>query len=206
MKKVFAVIMAIALILVCFTACGRKVVDKGTCGKNITWTYYDDATLVFSGSGSMYEYYEDQYYIPGQVKIPWYEHAKVAKKIVIEDGITSICRFAFLDASRCESIEIPSSVTKIGACAFQHTNINNFVLPKSVNYLGVIVFFRCQSDIYYEGTSEDFDAIFTDTAPWEEEESTFYWNTHFFGELLFYSETEAEGCWRYVDGVPTEYE
>lgn len=185
----------------CTIVVSGKVVNTGKCGENVTWTYYDDNSLVFSGSGEMEEYYEDCYYAPGNVLIPWYAYSPMTKEIIIEEGITSIAAFAFVDCRNIQKISIPDSVVKIGHCAFEHwNNYEGFVLNKTITELGKMVFHSCKFNVYYEGTKTDFDAI---NVPSDTKYYT--WDASFEGTLLFYSEAEQSGTWRYVDGVPTAW-
>lgn len=204
----------------CIVKVNAKILNAGKCGENITWTYYDDASLVFSGTGEMKEYYDDIWYTPGNVFIPWYPYSGWVKEIIIEEGITSIAAFAFIDFIACEKITIPDSVTKIGYCAFEHwTNYNGFILKKNITKLGALVFHSCDFNVYYEGTKAEFDNI--EKIPpkvqglgeyfWDEKTQTEIfvsyddWSSKFDGKLLYYSETHQGGCWHYVDGVPTEW-
>ena len=78
----------------------------------LTWTLYEDGTLTISGTGAMKDYYCDNSNLG-----PIYDNSDV-RKVVIEDGITSIGAFAFFDCY-FTSITIPDSVTSIGESAFQ---------------------------------------------------------------------------------------
>ena len=71
----------------------EEVVASGTCGENAKWTYYKDETLIISGSGPMdsYTYDWDNY----TSTAPWMGYRSKIKKIVVEDGITSIGAYAF---------------------------------------------------------------------------------------------------------------
>ena len=189
----------------CTIVVGGKVVNTGKCGENVTWTYYDDNSLVFSGTGEMEEYYEDCWYQPSNVLIPWYAYSPMVKEIIIEEGITNIAAFAFIDCKNVQKISIPDSVVKIGHCAFEHwNNYEGFVLNKSVAELGKMVFHSCKFNVYYEGTEQDFNAIKVPSTS-NDYSHIDRWNAVFNGNLLFYSETSQQGCWRYVDGVPTAW-
>ncbi len=111
----------------------KKVINSGKCGENVIWTYYSDNSLVISGTGAMYEYYDGYYYEISNIAIPWYSYSELANKIIVEEGVTSICRFAFLDARLCSEISIADTVTNIGECAFEHMkSITRVVLPENL--------------------------------------------------------------------------
>lgn len=193
------------IIAECVVTVGGKVVNSGSAGENIAWTYYDDHSLVFSGTGDMEEYYDDVMYEPFNVLIPWYAYSPTAKEIIVENGITSIACFAFLDARACKKISIADSVTNIGFCAFQAaTNIENLIIGHSIVKLDALAFNECDFTIYYEGTAEKFETILKkphidSISP----DCVYTWDSGFTGKLVFYSETQQSDSWHYVDGVPT---
>ncbi len=204
----------------CVVKVNAKVIYEGKCGENITWKYLEDASLVFSGTGEMQEYYDDIWYQPANVLIPWHTYSPWVKEIVIEEGITSIAAFAFIDCKACKKITIPDSVSKIGYCAFEHwTNYEGFVLGKNITKLGALAFHSCNFDVYYEGTKAEFKNIVKIPPKsqgmgeyfWDEKTQTNVyvpyddWDSKFEGKLLYYSETKQSDCWHYVDGVPTAW-
>lgn len=204
----------------CVVKVNAKVIYEGKCGENITWKYLEDASLVFSGTGEMQEYYDDIWYQPTNVLIPWHTYSPWVKEIVIEEGITSIAAFAFIDCKSCKKITIPDSVSKIGYCAFEHwTNYEGFVLGKNITKLGAMAFHSCDFNVYYKGTKAEFNSIEKippkDTSLggemyWDENKQDYIikpydWSSEFKGELLYYSEVQQSDCWRYVNGIPTAW-
>ena len=80
---------------------------------NLTWTLTADGTLTISGTGKMKNYnYSDN-------QSPLYINSSV-KKVVIEDGVTSIGNSAFAYCRGLISITIPDSVTSIGDSSFSN--------------------------------------------------------------------------------------
>ena len=82
------------------------------CGEKVTWTL-ENGTLTISGTGEMFDYDS------GQNKAPWVDDASKITNVMIDDGVTSIGEYAFLNCKSLETITIPGSVTSVGFCAFE---------------------------------------------------------------------------------------
>ena len=87
MKKTLAIILAILMIVTTIPmAFAADVVASGNCGangENVKWTLDSDGTLTISGTGNMADY-------PQYSKVPWINYRSDVKKLIIEDGVTSI--------------------------------------------------------------------------------------------------------------------
>ena len=106
---------------------------------NLTWKLDADGTLTISGTGAMknYDYYDNP--------SPVYNNSNV-KKVVIEDGVTSIGNSAFDSCIRLTSITIPDSVTSIGNAAFYGcSSLTSITIPDGVTSIGNSAFFGCSS-------------------------------------------------------------
>ena len=106
---------------------------------NLTWKLYEDGTLNISGTGAMkdYDYFDN--------RSPVYGNSSV-KKVVIEDGVTSIGKYAFCNCTSLISITIPDSVTSIEFAAFRGcTSLTSITIPDSVTSIGDSVFERCSN-------------------------------------------------------------
>ena len=104
----------------------------------LTWTLDADGTLTISGTGAMKDYDYDSN------PSPVYHNSKV-KKIVIENGVTSIGEWAFY-SSGLNSVTIPDSVTSIGSHAFYDcSSLTNITIPDSVTSIGYAAFSGCRS-------------------------------------------------------------
>ena len=117
-----------------------KVVEKGYTywvEDNLTWKLYADGTLTISGTGAMKDYDYDSN------RSPVYRNSDV-KKVVIEDGVTSIGNSAFEWCSSLSSVTIPDSVTSIGEAAFYNcSDLTSITIPDSVTSIGEVAFYNC---------------------------------------------------------------
>ncbi|MBR6706444.1 MAG: leucine-rich repeat protein [Clostridia bacterium] len=109
---------------------------SGTCGDDLTWTLADDGTLTISGHGDMDEVpYDD---------IPWYDMKTDVKKLVVEEGVTSIGDKAFFRCAYLMDAALPSTLKKIGEDAFFGcTSLTELVIPEGVERLGGGVIYDC---------------------------------------------------------------
>ena len=79
-----------------------EVLATGSCGDNVTYTIYSDYSMVISGTGAI------------SIKIG----ERSIKKVIIEEGVTSIGSAVFDRFYSLTSVTIPNSVTSIGNYAF----------------------------------------------------------------------------------------
>lgn len=105
-KKYFPVILSLVLIA------ASLPVTAIVFANDIDY-YYDDSksALHIIGSGAMDDY-ADEY------SAPWRTYSQIAKKIIIEDGITSIGSNSFAGFKNVSRVEIPDSVKTIGSSVF----------------------------------------------------------------------------------------
>ena len=104
---------------------------------NLTWKLDADGTLTISGTGAMKNYKDGN-------QSPVFNNSNV-KKVVIEDGVTSIGNYAF-SYTDLKSITIPDRVTSIGNYAFAYCkNLPSITIPDSVTSIGNYAFSNCRS-------------------------------------------------------------
>ena len=152
LRKILAAVMACSIVCGAPAAVGTyqpsyeltanavDIVDSGKIGDNISWQYDSEGTLTISGKGEM-----------ERVSVyPWSESETIkknAKKIVIEEGVTTISNDAFMAMKSVESVELPNSLKKIGEHAFYYCKgLKNVVVPKSVTIIGNQAFFNAELD------------------------------------------------------------
>ena len=103
-RNLFCIILALVMLFtaVPFYADAASIVDSGKCGDNLTWTLDNTGTLTISGTGNMYDW--------GDTLRPWSSKEHLVKKIIINEGVTSIGIRAFFMFNKLESISIPKSM------------------------------------------------------------------------------------------------
>lgn len=154
MKRFYMLLLLVAVAMNCLYAS----VHTGSCGPNVTYSL-DTTTgvLTISGTGAMYDY------------SPWASKQSYIKRVIIEDGVTTIgdsafkwCTslssvtigntvlnigdYAFFRCGKLSSLSIPDSVTSIGYRAFDGcTNLSSVVIGNSVTSIGDYAFHECTS-------------------------------------------------------------
>ena len=123
------------------------LIDSGSCGKNATWELYKDGTLYIKGTGAMQDYnwnYNETTKIV-TTGAPWHDsHSASVKKLVVEDGITSIGNDAFSDCESLVSAELAEGITSIGDGTFTACrDLEKINIPNSVTSIGYDAFDSC---------------------------------------------------------------
>ena len=147
-KRLYFSIAAIFLLICCAvggTAYYQKsqVTAIGSYGDDITWVLYKNGTMIWEGTGSTGDYSEDDslLYYRDQVQ-----------RLIIQEGITEIGPYTFIDCIRLTEVSLPDGLTVIGTDAFSGCSLLKRVhLPSTVTTLGVAAFNDCPilSDINF---------------------------------------------------------
>lgn len=108
-------------------------------GGGLTYTL-DNGTLTISGTGDMT--------FTGSTasvsKAPWYEQRDSIKKVVINEGVTTIAELAFYGCSRLETVELPTGLTRIENEAFSDCDfLTEVTIPDTVTSIAEEAFNRC---------------------------------------------------------------
>lgn len=102
---------------------------SGSCGAGLTWKLVGD-TLTISGTGRMSNYTLDA--LP-----QWSAYNAQIKKVVIEEGVTSVGTFAFYLMSGIKTLEFPDGLLEIAGEAFAGCGgIEELHIPDSVTRIG----------------------------------------------------------------------
>lgn len=125
-RKILLSLMLMVFGIFAFGMVSVSATTSGTCGKNIRWEFNAE-TLTISGTGEMNDYSEAN-------EQPWYGNYFSIKKIIIENGVTSIGDYAFSGFNDLTDVTIPDSVTCIGECAFRwNKKMTSIKLPDSID-------------------------------------------------------------------------
>ena len=122
--------------------------DSGTCGQDLTWTLSPDGVLTISGTGSMTDYSSKSTNTTDDIWIstaPWAVHADRIRRLVLEEGVTSVGRYAFCGLTALTAADLPSSLTTIDWGAFQDCRgLTGITIPSGVTTIGFMAFEDCR--------------------------------------------------------------
>ena len=132
MKKIL-----LTLILAFAASAGTLFAQSGTCGENLTWKLSGNV-LTLSGTGEMTDYSWTD-------KAPWFYYVESIHSAIIENGVSSIGKYAFCGCTSMTSVTIGNSVTSIGSYAFCGSVLTSLTIPNSVTSIGNDAFLNCSS-------------------------------------------------------------
>ena len=116
-------------------------VYTGKCGPKLKWSFNSTTgKLTITGSGKMYDYYEDD--------TPWLEAgiAPYIQQVILPKGLKSIGDYAFGCCEALVSIDIPNGVSRIGIYAFYCcSSLKSVTLPKGIKRINDLTFSGCSS-------------------------------------------------------------
>ena len=124
-----------ALLFACVASLGFAFAQSGKCGENLTWTL-ENGVLTISGTGPMQDFdFNDT--------TSWHYNRTSISSVVINEGITSIGKYAFQNCTNLQKVDIPDTVTSIGDNAFRYSKVKNIYMA-SVNKIGRSAFSGCE--------------------------------------------------------------
>ena len=113
--------------------------DKREWGTSSVRWHLDTETgiLTISGTGDMHNW--------GYGSTPYYSYVNYIKSLVIEEGITSIGDYAFIQCTNLESVSLPNSIKSIGDNAFSMCEkLPSITIPNSVITIKSAAFTQCR--------------------------------------------------------------
>lgn len=131
-----------------------ELVKSGTCGTSLSWFYYDDGSLVISGSGAMTDYTSSS--------PPWKTYISSITSLTLDDRITRIGNYAFQNLPLTH-VDLPSSLVYIGSYAFKGSSLTSLVCPSSLKGILTYAFQTCPltSVIFNEGLTTIYSYAFS---------------------------------------------
>lgn len=101
--------------------------DIGECGENVNYSLNKQTgTMTISGNGNMYDF-DKEYPV-------WYGARSIINKVVIEDGVTGIGKWAFFGCFNLKEINIANTVKTIDNSAFKECTALEKVMYDGCNY------------------------------------------------------------------------
>lgn len=116
---------------------------------NDVWVTFDDSTgtATISGTGDMWDYYENGYDYTNKYQNPFIGKSGI-KKIIVENGVTTIGNYLLQGYNNKDSIEevrIEGNITKIGNYAFDNcSNLAKINFKEGINEIGRYAFENCE--------------------------------------------------------------
>lgn len=148
---------------------GEKII--GTMEQNVEWT--DEVSGAELKAGSMssgYLGYSNIFEFAKHFDVPEgvasfgecaFAYTKL-ETINIPDTVTSIGAYSFSNCTRLKNISLPSGITGIQKSTFNnYIALENITIPETVKTVGENAFYKCTSltDVYYTGSEEEWKKI-----------------------------------------------
>lgn len=123
----------------------------GQCGAKLYYELQSDGTLLFTGSGSMYNY-------PAN-RAPWAGVKNKITRIAFSGKITTIGNYAFYGCKGIKTFSIPSSIVSIGTGAFYGAGLTKVAGGAGLKTIGASAFKGTRSLKYFTVTSKSLSKI-----------------------------------------------
>lgn len=132
-----------------FSAGEEDTPTSGTCGENLTWELdLETGTLTISGTGDMKDYeqvYNGDADYSFSSSSPW-SNCDDIKSVIIESGVTSIGKCAFVGCKNLSGILIPNSIMILRPCIQELLRVYiSISVPGSVSVINPDTFAYCSN-------------------------------------------------------------
>ena len=118
----------------------------GSCGGQAAWTFVDGTLTIYGENGTRgYSKKTD---------VPWYEYRDQITKIVVEDGITSLGNYSFMECENVTEVYLSNTLTFIGVNVFSTCKkLTSITIPETVNTINGYAFNKCSAleRVVFEG-------------------------------------------------------
>lgn len=141
-KKLLVLVLFCYLFLLNSYSINASELLKGQCGESVFWEYRDGLLRIY-GNGAM-------------TTNPWMKYKickENIKKVIIEEGVTSVCDRAFYEKGaswECdylsEGVAFPKTLENIGEMAFAYKmGLHELNIPSNVKHIGEGAFLCCSN-------------------------------------------------------------
>lgn len=121
-NRLIGTICAAVMLLALFAP---MAMADGVCGESVSWTLTDAGVLTVFGEGKMTDFSAGE--------APWYAERGAVRKLVVENGVTSVGIGAFSGCGLIETVTLPLTLGRIGDGAF-----DDVYALKNIYYAGSI--------------------------------------------------------------------
>ena len=140
-SKILSIILTLIMVIsiIPMSAITSHAATSGKCGENLTWSFDGlTGTLTISGTGAMNNYSYHSH--------PWESIENSIKKVVINNGVTTIGKFAFYQCLWLTSVTVSDTVITMEDYAFYGCiSLTSIIIPDSVTKIGKESFYGCES-------------------------------------------------------------
>lgn len=131
----------IVILLLCFLISTNMEAKKKPLGNGVYWELSENGTLTISGNGDMPNFKRSK-------DVPWAKSSQKIRKVIIEEGVTSIGDGAFdgiysKKPYAFQNIVIANTVKSIGKSAFRECKFSSINLPESLVSIESAAFAAC---------------------------------------------------------------
>ena len=131
MKKLISAILILALLAGLATQASAIEIVIGPVehpigeeGSDLSWDLTEDGTLTISGTG-------DMLHTNANSTMPWFDTPETIRRVIIEEGVTSITPYCFWHCENLESAQLADTIRSIGAGAFEYCKkLKSFRVPR----------------------------------------------------------------------------
>ncbi len=131
MKKWFACTLALLLLFCLGQTLPQARAAETASGKagELTWKLDKNGTMTISGTGDMPAWESES-------KVPWNAHLEKIKALVIEEGVTNVGPYAFMNCVNLKDVSLPRSVKVLDIHAFDGCSSLRFLtIPTGVKQI-----------------------------------------------------------------------
>lgn len=126
-----------------FICMGALAGNNGTIGDNLKWAFAD-GTLTISGTGEMEHADGNSGYAWGTDNNTL--DRSLIKKVVVEEGVTSLGEYIFWDCLSLTEVNLPNSLTTLRKeCFYSCTALKSITLPDNISMIDESAFEECNA-------------------------------------------------------------